>query len=240
MHPSDLLVCLRSSITTVKFLRRTCTILESFLSDEYEHLEKLALHLDRYLMHYGTISDVVFASLSRFSMEIGQRLETLNRLLHEMKGSTVKCTIWLKLLRSRPRALTFVQADRSPVGSLDGEFLKLCIDSIQLFSSIITPASDCRRRSINQPVNSREDHRSLQIDRSSNEKLVCQTVMSLVDSIASDVDTRVLDTAADDPPSAERETYAYESNLLWPVIVGPTAPNRVRLAIEAIEQQCRS
>ena len=244
MQPSDLLAYVQSSITTVKFLRRTCAIFEGILSDEYEHLEKIASNLEKYLMHYGTISDVVFLSLSRFSMEISRRLETLNHLLHEMECSTVRCTIWLKnhsmkLLRSRSRrcrkysiesahdsrpcskALAVFQANLSPVDSLDGDFMKLCIDSIRLFSSIITPGGDCRRRAIeiDQAVNEWEDNRSFQIARSSNENLVCRTVKSPVDPAASDVDIRVIDSPTDDPAPAERETYAYKSTVIWPLIV---------------------
>ena len=159
--------------------------------------------------------------------------------------------------RQCSKALTVCQANHLPVDSFDQKFMTLYIESIRLFSSIVTPDSDYRRRSIeiNPTVNEWEDKRSFLIDRSSNEKLVCRTVKSAVDSAVSDVDIRVIDDAPDDPPLAERETYTHEFNLIVDdrkeeISVGSlandsespdtTVTSRVRLAIEAIEQQCRS
>lgn len=95
-HPTRLLERLHLSIQTVKLIRSNCSIFEMLLMDEYEHFERLTSSLNRYLMHYGSISEPIFAHLSRWIVQINARSEVIVRLLHELECLTNQCSVWVK------------------------------------------------------------------------------------------------------------------------------------------------
>jgi hypothetical protein len=179
-HPSRLVERFNSSIQTIKLIRRNCSIFENILLDEYEQFERISSNLNKYLMHYGTISTQIYSHLSQFTIRLNNRLENLTKLLYELECLTIKCSIWLKnnptkSIRSRLKHYvkqldlfnnfveqhsyiiqyknnltkkfwkdfsiyqTNYQQQSLQMDSIEHEHMKLFIESIQLFFSIISP-----------------------------------------------------------------------------------------------------
>ena len=114
-HPSRLLERLETSIYTVKFIRTTASILQTRLTDEYEHLESISCNLHRYFMHYGPVSSGVFDSFSELLTEINGRMTKLTDLQYEVECLTRKCSIWLKNL-SNNSALKLIRTELKRYG----------------------------------------------------------------------------------------------------------------------------
>ena len=109
-HPSRLLERLKTAICTAEFIRKTSSILQTRLTDEYEHLERISCHLHRYFVHNGPISNRIFVSCSEFMTEINRRMSKLTNLQYEAECLTMKCSIWLKTL-SNNSALKLIRAE---------------------------------------------------------------------------------------------------------------------------------
>ena len=136
-HPLRLIERLNSSIHTIKFIRRNCSIFENILLDEYEHVERISSNLNKYLMHYGTISNQIYSYLSQLLIRLNNRLENLTNCLYEIEFLTIKCSIWLKNLSNN----NSIKQIRSQLKQY-GKQLDLCQNFVEQHPYIIQYKND--------------------------------------------------------------------------------------------------
>jgi len=251
-HPLRLIERLSSSIQTIKLIRTNCSIFENILLDEYEHLERISSNLNRYLIHYGTISN----EISQFTKQLNNRLENLTKVLHELECLTRKCSIWLKNnsvkgIRSQLKHYgkqldTFIRfveqhsyiiqykntfwKDFSifqinyhqqclQMDLIEREHMKLFIESIRLFSSIISPGKRISTINIDRDINEWKEKNKFRItwlpdehhQKETTDLIEAENKPKLVEESSSDIEIKAIDNSSND----RQENYAYKSNLSW-------------------------
>jgi hypothetical protein len=251
-HPLRLIERLSSSIQTIKLIRTNCSIFKNILLDEYEHLQRISSNLNRYLIHYGSISN----EISQFT---NNRLENITKVLHELECLTRKCSIWLKKnsvkgIRSQLKHygkqldifIRFVEQNSYKnnlqktfwkdfsifqtnyqqqclqMDFIEREHMKLFIESIRLFSSIISPGNNEHRIStinIDQDINEWKEKNKFRLtwlpdehqQKESTDLIEAENKPKLVEESSSDIEIKAIDNSSND----RQESYAYKSNLSW-------------------------
>jgi hypothetical protein len=280
-HPLRLIERLNSSIHTIKFIRRNCSIFENILLDKYEHLERISSNLNKYLMHYGTISNQIFTYLSQFRIQLNNRLENYTNFLYEIEYLTIKCSIWLKNL-SNNNSIKQIRSQLKHYGkqlnlfhnfveqhpniteykndlshltkkfwkdfsifhvtfqtnyqqqclqmdSIEREHMKIFFQSIQLFSSIISPGNNWNIFStinIDQDINEWREKNKFRItwvldEHQEKENLIKNINKELISyESSSDIEIKAIEDCLSDNQSDTKEKYAHESNLSWSFTIG--------------------
>lgn len=161
--PLRLIERYKSSIQTIKLIHKNCLIFENLFFDNYEYFERILTNLNKYLMQYDRISHEIYSYLSQLIIELKNYLKNLTKILYSFDCLIIKCSNWLKnyskksifsQLKSSKKQFdkflkennltkkfstfqTNYQQQCLQMDSIESEHMKLFLESIQLFSSII-------------------------------------------------------------------------------------------------------
>ena len=264
-HPKDLFQRYHSSIQTIKYLIKTCSILETILLEKHENFERFSSKLSQYLMQYAIRSNRIVSSFSQLFTQVNCSLENLTKQLYELECLIMKCSIWLKnsskksirsqlkLFRKQFRRFEdksnlitnqfrkdFRQYQTNyhqlslQMDLIEYEHMKLVDNYIEFVSLIFDFPKSETRASMND-IDQWKNEKKIQIPWLSNEHF---------DRCPSEIEIKTLELSANE----NKDQLAIESNLNWSFIQAKSKenllvesqstqiPNRVRLAIEAIER----
>jgi len=258
-HPIRLIERYNSSIQTIKLIHKNCSIFENILLDEYENLERISSNLNKYLMHYGTISNQIFSYLSQLIIQLNNRLENLRKILYEFECLTIKCSLWLKnnsikqiysqlksykkqldsfeiFVKQHPHIIQYKNNHLTKkfskdfsifqtnykqqclqMDSIEYEHMKLFLDSIQLFSSIILSGNNeniISNINIEQNINEWKDKNKFHITWLPNEHQQKENI----EQSSSDIEIKAIDNC----PNDNQDKYVHESNLSWSFTIAKT------------------
>jgi hypothetical protein len=253
LHPHLLIERSQASIETVKLIQRLALLLRMRLHNERLSLKTLVRHVNKQRLKHCSIFEETLLS---FVVELQQRSDRLTKRQHELDAVLDRCTMWSrqssdhradvnslrkvikKIDRRTDRSQQLVNLDR--FNDIERYSIELFNDSFHLFGSIVN---------IERCLSCHE--------HPSADAMLCSTNKSHRASIETDLNIRVEETLSANSSLQQQDIYRYESNWDWwlvnsseeaskteeqqypPIVVKkdrvPT-PNRVRLAVQAIEQ----